>query len=118
MNVILSAAKNLDARDMKTLRDSSSHSAPQNDEFEDFFRGFLVRSISLSAENRQLPAYSDALRLAFCALRSSQIRLDYFRVPLDLFGRTFRDLQAVVQDNYPVSHTHHEVHVMFYQQNG
>jgi len=45
MNVILSAAKNLGASDINTLRDSSSSAegrTPQNDEVGDFFSSLLV----------------------------------------------------------------------------
>jgi hypothetical protein len=54
MNVILSAAKNLSASDINTLRDSSSCAAPQNDGFGDFFSSLLV--ILCVAENASILA--------------------------------------------------------------
>jgi hypothetical protein len=51
MNVILSEAKNLGVSDINTSRDSSSRSAPQNDEFGDFFSSLPTEIHSVTPAN-------------------------------------------------------------------
>src|SRR2546430_330535 len=43
----------------------------------------------------------------------AKVRLDHFRVTLDLVRRSFRDLLAVIQDDDAVGYPHDEAHVVF-----
>src|SRR5262245_32481905 len=47
----------------------------------------------------------------------AQIRLDHFGVPLDLAGRTFRDLPAEIEDHDAVGDLHHQIHVVLDEEN-